>query len=352
MGTGLLAGKLVALNTGAESDIDEGDEDNDSSSSDSEDASSSSDDDDDDEEHDGEYLGAKLAKLRSEHADVLSAATPQPTTIDLGPAPSLASLPPLPLPPLAPRVSVSLFNGYLLDKYAFSSKSCSRKVVFAARDMEVEAEEAKSGGGGASASAAAAAAAAAGMNRTPSPQLHVNTLSSPGPQGTGKTPHGSVPVTAFGSSPHAQAVLIAGSGVAGQERNPERMRLYWSRPDKGAGKTERREMGSSVRLAEISDLVLGKATATLQRKDAAAVTEETALSIVLKDRTLDLVADTPDVRDALVSDLVHFLLPRSKTFAAYGHAGTGQEGKEWNEYQRKIKQHIADSDIVSTFSPK
>lgn len=247
-----------------------------------------------------EYYGQKLRKLREKNQALMAAGASPHVTGGGALGPISFDFPPMPMAPPPPKPSAHLFSGYLLDKYAFNTKGCQRKLIFAAKDVGLTDTLAEP------------------TPTTPQkPSLTINTLNSPGPQG-----HPS-PSPTPAASPAA---------VVDPQRQPERMRLYWCKPGRPVKNLE-----SSLRLSEITNLTIGKRTPVLQRKDAAKAEVDCCLSLYWGQRTLDLVADTQEVRDAFVYDLVCFLLPRSKAFEAYGACGTGQE----EAYEKAVAEHKA-----------
>jgi len=295
-----------------------------------------------------EYQGAKASSA----AAVASSAVVLPSLSPAGGLPliDLSALPPMPRPPSPPAVSVGLFHGYLMDKCAFRSRGQrARRIVFAADDPDFDSTTAMD------------LSPPMARSASPNPNLRVNTSSSPGPQGTGRTPHpgpgSGVVLSAFGASaanPRAQVVRIAGndhgasttsSNGSGSSkgnkrpRHPDRMRLYWSKPSGAAGPPPRK-LSSSLRFAEISDIAVGRSGAVLQGLPASTVPDDCAVSIVTSRRTLDLVADSRELRDAFVTDVMHFLLPRSRAFSAWGQTeGTALEGRDWDTFVRQEAEH-------------
>lgn len=72
--------------------------------------------------------------------------------------------------------------------------------------------------------------------------------------------------------------------------------LFWS--DVGGGKTM-----TSLKVVNISKIFTGKKTSVFQRKIAANVAEELCFSVITNDRSLDLQAESEEVRDAWVKAL-------------------------------------------------
>ena len=239
-----------------------------------------------------EYYGQKIKRIKERNDAYLSSGRAGDQYDDDDDVP--LTLPELPRPPPMPTVSAALFQGYNFDKYAFGSKGCSRKLIFVARDVAQAADSAA-----ASTSVPASAGAPASSSSSSS-----------------------------SSEPNAYGVLI--SGTSSSDKTPDRMRLYWCKPGKAV-----RSLDSSLKLTEITDIQLGKRTATLQRKDAAKAPEDCCTSLLFGERTLDLVADNPEGRDAFVHDLLYFLLPASRRFQSWGQCGTGGE----EMYEKQMAEH-------------